>query len=205
MFNKNTIFNFFNKRKNVNISFAEGIDILSNLNREIYVTTITPQSAEHIDKAIRAWNKFDDTDYTEVSKRPPIKLYINSAGGDFNAMLTIMDAIKISKTPIHTVNIGTAYNEAFYVFIAGHQRFTYANSSFRYIRDVRGLLGEDVGAVNEVKFYERQLAAIKDIITSRTKITEIEYNKHLSNVWYLDAMDAQRLKVCHEIITKYQN
>lgn len=204
MFNKSTIFNFFNKRKNTNISFNEGIDMLSNLNREIYITTITPQVAEHVDKAIRAWNKFDDTDFTEVAKRPPIKLYINSLGGDFNAMLTIMDAIKISKTPIHTINIGVAYNEAFYVFIAGHQRFTYINSSFRYIRDIRGLLNEELNTGNELKFYERQLIAIKDIILTRTKITETEYNKHLNNIWYLDASDAQRLKVCHDIITKYQ-
>lgn len=206
MFNKNTIFNFFNKRKNTNITFNEGVELLSNLNREIYINTITPQSAEHIDKAIRAWNKFDDNDYTEVAKRPPIKIYINSLGGDFDAMLTIIDVIKISKTPIHTINIGTAYKEALLIFIAGHQRYSYNNASFQYVRDLKNIEGNEelAKAGNYLNFYDRQLNNIKEFIINRTKITETEYNKHLKNIWWIDAMDAQRLKICHEVINKYQ-
>lgn len=203
MFNKNTIFNFFHKRRNTNITFVEGMDMFSNLNREIYINTITPQSAEHLDKAIRAWNKFDDIDFSEVAKRTPIKIYINSLGGDFDAMLTMIDAIKISKTPVHTINIGTAHKEALLVFIAGHQRYCYPNSSFLYERDLKHLEDAEKND-NYINFYEKQLNSIKDIIINRTKITETEYSKHLKNLWWIMPEDAQRLKVCHEIITKYQ-
>ena len=203
---KNDIMNFFKKMVRREAStFAEFTDLTSSMNREIYINTITPQIAESTDKIIRIWNRIDDAEITEWSKRAPIKLYINSTGGDFNSMLTIMNAIKISKTPVYTINTGTVCKEAFFIFISGHQRYAYPTSSFMYERDLKHLDEEDRNLDNYFAFYERQLAEIKDIVLEKTKITENEYNKHLKGTWWMTAEDAQKLRICNEVMHAYQS
>jgi ATP-dependent Clp protease protease subunit len=181
-------------------SFTDYVDLSANLNREIYLTSITTQTAESIDKIVRMWNSIDDTESIEFGKRHPIKIYINSLGGDFNAMLTIMDVIKLSKTPIHTINIGVVQKEAFFVYIMGTQRMAYPRSSFLYERDLKHLDETDEQVDKYVNFYLRQLNEIKDTVIEKTKITETEYNKHLKGCWWISGDDAQKLRICTEIL-----
>jgi ATP-dependent Clp protease protease subunit len=203
---KNDIINFFKRTVRHKITtFDEYTDLFTNMNREIYISTITPQVAENIDKKIRMWNTIDDAEMVEWSKRTPIKLYINSVGGDFNSMQTIMDIIKISKTPVYTINTGIVYKEAFFIFITGHQRYAYPTSSFMYERDLKHLDEEDRSLDNYIAFYERQLAEIKEVVLEKTKITENEYNKHLKGTWWMTAEDAQKLRICNEVLHAYQS
>lgn len=202
---KNDIINFFRKTLKRIDTFAEYTELTSNSNREIYVSTITPQVAEMVDKTVRMWNNIDEMEMVEWGKRVPIKLFINSTGGDFTSMLTIMDIIKLSKTPVYTINTGTVQKEAFFIFISGHQRYTYPTSSFQYERDLKHLDEEDKSLDNYIAFYERQLNEIKDVVLEKTKITENEYNKHLKGTWWMTAEDAQKLRICNEVLGAYQN
>lgn len=202
---KNDIINFFKKTVRRITSFSEYVDLNSSSSREIYISTIIPQIAETVDKTIRMWNRIDDAEMVEWGKRVPIKLYINSTGGDFNSMLTIMDIIKLSKTPVYTINTGVVHKEAFFIFITGHQRYAYPKSSFLYERDLKHLDEEDRSLDNYIAFYERQLAEIKDVILEKTKITENEYNKHLKGTWWMTAEDAQKLRICNEVLNAYQS
>lgn len=196
------IISFFKRRRLMKQiqSFTDYVDLSANLNREIYLTSITTQTAESIDKIVRMWNSIDDTESIEFGKRHPIKIYINSLGGDFNAMLTIMDVIKLSKTPIHTINIGVVQKEAFFVYIMGTQRMAYPRSSFLYERDLKHLDETDEQVDKYVNFYLRQLNEIKDTVIEKTKITETEYNKHLKGCWWISGDDAQKLRICTEIL-----
>lgn len=202
---KNDIMNFFKRTSKHITTFNEYVELNSNINRELYINMITPQVAEMVDKTIRMWNKDDDTDMIEWVKRTPIKLYINSIGGDFNSMLTIMDIIKLSKTPVYTINTGIVYKEAFYIFISGHQRYAYPKSSFLYERDLKHLDENDKSLGNYIAFYERQLLEIKDIVLEKTKITENEYNKHLKGTWWMTSEDAQKLRICNEVLNAYKS
>ena len=199
---KTDIIGFFKKRKLIKQiqSFTDFVDLSANLNREIYLTTITAQTAEAIDRIVRMWNYVDDTEIVEFSKRHPIKIYMNSLGGDFNAMLTIMDVIKMSKTPVQTINIGVVQKEAFFIYAMGHQRYAYPRATFLYERDLKHLDNSDEQTDKYVNFYLRQLDEIKDLVIEKTKITENEYNKHLKACWWMSAEDAHKLRVCTEIL-----
>ena len=199
---KTDIINFFKKRKLMKQvkTFTDFVDLSANLNREIYISTITPQVAEIVDKTIRLWNYIDDTETVEYSKRYPIKIYMNSLGGDFNAMLTIMDSIKMSKTPVYTINTGVVQKEAFFIYSMGHQRYAYPRATFLYERDLKHLDEADEQVDKYATFYQRQLTEIKDLIIEKTKITENEYNKHLKGVWWMTSEDAYKLRVCTEIL-----
>lgn len=196
------IIGFFKRRKLIKQiqTFTDFVDLSANLNREIYLTTITAQTAEAIDKLVRMWNYVDDTESVEFAKRHPIKIYMNSLGGDFNAMLTIMDVIKMSKTPVQTINIGVVQKEAFFIYAMGHQRYAYPRATFLYERDLKHLDDTDEQLDKYVNFYQRQLTEIRDLLIEKTKITENEYNKHLKGVWWMSADDAHKLRVCTEIL-----
>ena len=56
-------------------------------------------------------------------ERQPIKLFINSYGGNVDDMWSLIDIIENSKTPIHTYCTGYAMSAAFCIFLAGHKRF----------------------------------------------------------------------------------
>lgn len=190
------IIKFFQKKKTEQ-NFIEYVNTSMDASRKIYVTTITSQTAETIDKIITFWNNVDNAEGIESLKRESIKIYINSTGGDFNAMLTILDAIKLSKTPVYTINIGTAYKEAFFVYLAGHKRLSYPHASFAYEKDLRHI---DEDNENPMKnFYEKQLVELKDILLEKTKITDNEYNKHLKSIWYITADEAYKLGICNQI------
>ena len=199
---KTDIIGFFKKRKLIQQiqRFTDYVDLSADLNREIYISTITPEVAEKVDKTIRMWNYIDDTEIVEHSKRRPIKIYMNSLGGDFNSMLMIMDAIKLSKTPVHTINTGVVQKEGFFIYLMGHQRYSYPRATFLYERDLKHLDEADEQIDKYTTFYQRQLTEIKDLIIERTKITENEYNKHLKSVWWMTAVDAHKLRVCTEIL-----
>lgn len=201
---KTEIFNFFKKRKNEKqispFTFTEYLDYASHMAREIYLTSITPQNAETIVKTIKMWNQLDDESGVELMSRPPIKIYINSTGGNFEAMLTLMDIIKMSKTPVHTINMGIVQNEAFFVYIAGHTRYTYQKATFLYKQDLKSLAETDPSMNNYVLLYEKQLLELKDILMERTKVTETEYNKHSKNNWWLNSEEAQRLRISNEVL-----
>lgn len=196
------IISFFKRRRLMKQiqSFTDYVDLSANLNREIYLTSITAQTAEAIDRIIRMWNSIDDTESMEYGKRHPIKIYINSMGGDFNAMLSIMDIIKLSRTPVYTVNMGIVQKEAFFIYIMGAQRLAYPRSTFLYERDLKHLDEENEQLDKYVNFYQRQLNELKDTVIEKTKITETEYNKHLKGCWWIMAEDAQKLRICTEVL-----
>lgn len=173
------------------------IDARGDINREIYIDTITPQVANRIEKVIRFWNSIDDDSTVEVMDRQPIKIYINSKGGLLEAAFTIIDAIKLSKTPVYTINTGTVSKEAFYIFLAGINRFSYPRASFFYKREESfyGIMEEEA---NYEAFYQKQMEELKQMILERTKISEQEYDKK-STMW-LTAEQAYESRICTEVL-----
>ena len=59
-----------------------------------------------------------------VETRKPIKLMIDSGGGDVQVMLAVIKAMNISKTPVWTINYCNAMSAAGNILAAGHKRFS---------------------------------------------------------------------------------
>lgn len=69
---------------------------------------------------------FDDDEKEEIYKewkRTPIRLFINSYGGSVYDGLALIDVIRRSKTPVHTVCIGSCMSMALWVWLSGAKRF----------------------------------------------------------------------------------
>ena len=97
---KTTYYASLSERKVQEMDFLQIVETANYLNKEIYLDSLTPAVADKINKIIHFWNDVDEDEYPIISERKPIRIYINSQGGSLNAALTIVDAIKISKTPV---------------------------------------------------------------------------------------------------------
>lgn len=171
------------------------------VNREILLEgEITDGTGVGIETVIRFFNQYDEAEHIPVSERTPIKIYIDSPGGNLTDTLTMVDAIKFSKTPVYTICSGCAYSGGFFTFIAGHKRFAYPHASFLYHEGSTGNGGTASQFENYAAFYRKQVNQLKDIVLNNTKITEEEYEKmKKDDCWYL-ADEALEKGICDEII-----
>ena len=182
-----------------------GIDKLTEMiafkNRELYLNDVTREVADAFNTYIRIWNKLDAENRLPVDERDPIKIYINSDGGELAAAFSIIDTIKMSKTPVWTINTGCAYSCGLEIFIVGHYRIAYPFSSFLFHEGYTGFGGDANKFKNYSHFYERLLEMSKQNILDHSSLTEEEYEKVKKDDWWFLAQDAYDLGMC-DVIAK---
>lgn len=182
------------------IDFEKILDYSNSLDRQLYIGDITEGVGVAVDTVIRFWNKYDEDHNIQPADRKPIKIYIDSPGGSLTDTLTVIDAIKLSKTPVYTICVGCAYSGGFFIFISGHKRYCYPNSTFLY-HEGSTANGGDAGKFrNFAEFYDKQLEVLKQITISNTNIDEELYEKHRRDDWWMLASEALNLGVCDEIL-----
>lgn len=170
-------------------------------NRSIYLTDdITHDTANSVFQMINFWNTVDKCDGNETLY--PIKVYINTPGGDVDAVLSIISSIKASTTPVHTITVGTGYSGGFFIGICGHKRFGLKHSSYLFHEGAAMDSGDAHKFIQKIEFYKSQLARLKSIVLENTKITESEYDAHSKDDWFFGAEDALKYGVIDEIIEK---
>lgn len=182
--------------------FNKLLEIADTLNRTIIIEQIDEESGVVAESLIRFWNRYDSLKNIPIEERQPIKIYLDSPGGYLTSTLTIIDAINLSKTPVWTINIGEAYSGGFFIFINGHKRIAYPNSSFLYHEGSTQCGGDANKFQNSADFYKLQRKRLKSITLKATKITEELYNEHIKDDWYMFAEEAVELGVADEIATE---
>lgn len=182
-------------------SFDNIISLHSYFKREIMLGDIDPEVGEAVEAYIRFFNAMDEEENIPIEDRQPIKIFIDSGGGDSCATLTMIDAIKMSKTPVWTINVGAAYSGGFFTFICGHKRFAYPHSSFLFHEGSAQNGGTSGQFENFSGFYRKQLEQLKKHVLQYTKISKEEYDEiKRDDIWYT-AEEALEKGIC-DVITE---
>ena len=169
-------------------TFDDFLNLNSALNREILIGEIVDGLGVSVESYIRYWNKQDEGIPRE--DRKPIKIYIDSLGGMLTDSMTIIDAIKMSKTPVIGICTGCAYSGGFFIFISCDKRIAYPHSSYLFHEGATSTGGTSGQFQNYAAFYKKQLDQLKDIVLDNTNITEDEYRDiKKDDIWY-DAKEA---------------
>lgn len=179
--------------------FGDIADLSNALNRQLNIGEIDGNVGDAIDSYIKFFNRQDEQDDIPVEERVPIKIYIDSPGGDLIATFTMINSIRMSKTPVWTINIGAAYSGGFFTFIAGHKRFAYPLASFLFHEGSTGTSGDAGKFRNFADFYKKELDNLKKIVLEYTDITEEDYEKHINDDWWFTAEEALEYSICDEI------
>lgn len=154
-------------------------------------------------RKIRFWNSVDNLDGVVPEDRAPIKIYINTPGGDVQAVFNIISAIKMSKTPVYTITYGCGYSGGFFIGICGHKRYCFMNSSFLFHEGMNIDGGDAHKFLQHVDFYKHQLKKIKELTVNNTKITSDEYEEHKKDDWFFSPAEALHYGIVDEILEEF--
>lgn len=139
-----------------------------------------------------------------VEERKPIKVFIDSPGGDVCALWTTIKAIEISKTPVYTINYCTAYSAAGDLLAAGHKRFALPGTTVM-VHSGSCMYGGDVEKVESMKKYFDKLSKkVTEYFISHTKIDPKAFKRRAASDWYMDEDEALANGVIDEIVTSFE-
>lgn len=202
MTNGNIIKQYINQDKCFD-SFEDAVNFSSQINREIYIAGVDDEMSCGVEAMIRFWNRCDEQEGIPVSERKPIKIYVDSWGGELIAAFTIINAIELSKTPVWTIAVGAAYSAGFFIYITGHKRFAYNYASFLFHEGSTGSTSVDAHKFrNYADFYTVQLNQLKEHTLRYTKLTEEDYRRVQKDDYWLTAEQAIEKGIVDEILTR---
>ncbi len=153
---------------------------------------------ELVDK-IRLFNQ-EDGDKLETS-RTPIRLFIDSPGGDISAGFKLVDAITTSRTPIYTINESQCYSMAFLIFICGHRRFSTQKATFLMHDGLMIFANSANKAFETADFYKRvEEEVVKNHVLRYSTMTGEEYDRVRSKEYYMLPEEAMKHGFLDEVI-----
>lgn len=184
-------------------------DIKLPRDRDLFFSEqVDQKSIVAISRAITEINKDDD----ELVKlysihdmeyvRKPIRIFIDSYGGQCYSCLGLLGIMGRSKTTIHTIAVGAAMSCGFLILISGHRRFGYEYCTPLYHQVSsweRGTIQDLKEGLVEV---ERLQSIVETITIKRTSISQDKLKdvREKKIDWYMSADDALKLNVIDEII-----
>ena len=135
-------------------------------------------------------------------KREPIKIYINSCGGEVHDMWALIDIMLNAKTPIYTYCTGYAMSAAFNIFLAGNKRFVSKHSVLLYHQIYCWRNGTYQDFIEDRVEMDHMQNEIETYVKDRTEIIE----KKLKEIrekkidWYIHCDEAVKLGIATDII-----
>ena len=137
-----------------------------------------------------------------VEDRKPIRLYINSPGGDVTEGFALVSTIELSKTPIYTINIGQWSSMAFLIGITGHRRYSLPYASFLMHDGSTFAFGSSSKAQDKMDFEKRfEKEVIKAHVLKHSKMEESLYDALARVEYYFLPQDAKKHGFIDEIVT----
>lgn len=144
------------------------------------------------------WNREDRG--KPVEERTPIKFFINSPGGSLDINYTLIDIIKLSKTPIIAINLGVCCSAAAYIYLSCHKRYMLPHSYFVFHQGSSNLGGSYAEVMAVIKDYQGQVEELSNMLKDSTLYTEKEIADNIITEWYVREEEALEKGVCHEVI-----
>lgn len=170
-------------------------------NRIFWVDGAIDDNLLDLVKMIMRCNK-EDKD-VPAEDRNPIRVLIDSPGGDVQSLWTTIKAIEISKTPIWTINLCSAYSAAADLMASGHRRFALPGTNFM-VHNGSCNYGGQVDQVESMKKYFDKLGKkITDNFLARTKVDPKIFKKKAVSDWFFDENEALEMGVIDEVISSF--
>lgn len=192
----------------INISAYDYERRLMLQNRQLYLMSEIMEAEDSFEVSLSGQIIDDILDFNRedfgipVEERKPIRLYINSPGGDIRDGFAIVSVIELSQTPVYTINVGQWSSMAFLIGIAGHKRFSLPNMTF--LMHDGSVLAYDSSskAQDKMSFEQRfKVDVIKRHILKHGKMTSAEYEALSRVEYYMLPEDALEHGFIDEIVT----
>ena len=171
------------------------------MERKLYLKEdVDEKSVMPLIEAIHRINDDDAEKEKEYNgwEREPIKLYIYTYGGACYAGFALIDVIRASKTPVHTIVLGTAMSMGIFIFNAGHKRLIGEHATLLY-HDVSLHLKDEMTEGIKINLDEalRLQKMGSDFLMEYSLVEESVLKDYINRKadWYIPAEEAIRLKI----------
>lgn len=154
--------------------------------------------AEDLIEMILRCNKEDKG--KSVEERQPIKIFIDSPGGDVTFMWSIINLIDVSKTPVYTINYCTAYSAAAEILASGHKRFAFPGSHVMVHNGSASFSGQVDQIESMKKYFDNVCKKSTDHLLSKTKIDPKKLRKRGIVDWFMSEDEALENGIVDKII-----
>ncbi len=153
-------------------------------------------------KAIMRCNQEDRG--VEPEDRKPIRIFIDTYGGDVQIMWTLVNVIKISKTPVHTIVFCNAMSAGAHILAAGHKRFAMPGATI-LVHSGSVEFGGDVEKVESAKKYFDNLGKQANAqFLEDTQVLPKDLKRKGAIDWYMSAEEALKQGLIDAIVTDFE-
>lgn len=165
------------------------------------IITLGNIESEPVNEIIQLIYEINDEDIGKTQVEP-IRLIVNSFGGEVYSGLALIDTIDNSATPVYTICHGSAMSMGLIVYSAGHQRYASKNATFMYHEAAYPIEGKVIHHKQELKEVERVDGICDDYLLSKTSFTKKQFNdiKKTQGEWYFNIEIAQQYGLVNEIL-----
>lgn len=153
--------------------------------RRIVINEVVTDEFIFYSQLILQWNKEDKDLDIAVENRKPIKILLNTVGGDLDACQSFYNIIQMSKTPVYIYNMGLCASAGALIFLSGHKRYALKGSKFLIHEGEMSLGGQTTKVLENLKEYEKTEKEIEEYVLSKTKIDKKLYNKNKKKEWWI--------------------
>ena len=167
--------------------------------REIVWNDIITDCMIDVPLYIIKWNKEDAN--VPVEERKPIKIFINTNGGDLSVTMLTASVIALSKTPVITIGMGRAYSGGALLLMSGHKRLIFDSTSVLIHDGSSGAIGDTGKVLDSLEFTKDSEDRVIQFILSHTRITSELMKENYRRDWYMFSEDAIYYGVADKIIT----
>lgn len=167
--------------------------------REIMWNQDVDVNAIDVSMYIRKWN-MEDKD-VPVEERKPIKIFINTDGGDLNTIMNVIDVVKLSKTPVITIGMGKTYSAGGLLLMAGHKRYIFNNTSCLIHDGSTGAYGSIGKFLDNLEFTKKLEERVQAYILENTTIPKKTLIANWRKDWFLFSDEIIKYGIADEIIS----
>ena len=146
----------------------------------------------------------EDTKYKiPIEERVPIRIFIDTNGGNTQVMRSLISAIKLSKTPVYTIVYCAAMSAGAYILAAGHKRFAFPSSIILVHSGGVGYQGTVEQVESAKKFLDRLDKIDNDNFLASTTVTAKDLKRKGAVDWYMTAEEALSNGIVDRIIEDF--
>ena len=171
--------------------------------RIFWLDDAVSECAPDLIKMILRCNKEDKG--KPVEERKPIKIFIDSPGGDVTFMWTIINMIETSKTKVITINYCTAYSAAAEILAAGHERYALKGSHVMVHSGSCAYSGQADQVESMKKYFDKLSKKTIEHLLARTKIDPKTFKRKAVVDWFMDENEALDNGVIDKIIEDFDD
>ncbi len=170
-------------------------------NREIVLNDIVDDRLVDISFYIMDWNREDEKEGLKKEDRLPIKIWVNTDGGDATSVLNLIDTIQISKTPVITIGLGRCFSAGCILLMCGHKRLVFPHTKVLLHKGSTEFIGDIQKLLDHMDLLSDLSKDLEKLLFNKTKITKREYGVVENRDLFLSADDIVKFGFADKIIT----